>query len=42
MSDTFQILILDDDAAMRDALSTLFTKAGWKAVAKPRAEDAPE
>lgn len=41
MSDTFQILILDDDAAMRDALSTLFTKVGWKAVAKPRAEDAP-
>lgn len=41
MSDPFQILILDDDAAMRDALSTLFGKAGWSAVAKARAEDAP-
>lgn len=41
MSDPFHILILDDDAAMRDALSTLFTKAGWHAVTKARAEDAP-
>lgn len=41
MTAAFRILILDDDAAMRDALSTLFRKAGWDVRAKARAEDAP-
>lgn len=41
MNEPYQILILDDDAAMRDALCTLFGKAGWGTTAKARAEDAP-
>jgi DNA-binding NtrC family response regulator len=41
MSDPYKILILDDDASMRDALSTLFAKAGWDCTTKARAEDAP-
>ena len=37
MTTAYKVLIVDDDAAMRDSLSTLFHKAGWVAEVLPSA-----
>lgn len=40
MTDPFHVLVVDDDAAMRDSLRHLLTRGGWRVDTAARAQDA--